>query len=140
MTAMHRWSTFFGMVTVWIVVTMIVPKFFGLQHFSQWAGMYTDSWCNVRIYSADPESGPDVKNENIMAGMTRTQPVWSAPMHNETSCAIWAQRNLCNRMSQGGWEVKWASPYFKTRYYLEPKNVCEMTIDSSFDWFRHVSI
>ena len=49
---MNRWDFFLGLMALLIVETVMVPQVFGLMHFTQWGGMYTDGWCQVHATSA----------------------------------------------------------------------------------------
>ncbi len=128
------WSAFFLAVCVVIVATMMLPSLFGMQKFTQWGAMYTDSWCQVRVYDKDPGKNSDAKSLNVLGGTTNTRPVWSAPMHNPESCAMYARNVLCGQPSADGWTVVWAQPYFKGKYYLDPVNACTLN-PGKYPWF-----
>ncbi|MEQ1849874.1 MAG: hypothetical protein ABL890_04780 [Candidatus Peribacteraceae bacterium] len=132
-------SWFFLFVCVAIVTTMMVPAAFGLQHFTQWGGMYSNSWCRIQIADRDPLTESDAQVAEVTAGFV-TQAVWSYPMHNRSTCAVWG-RKYCGKPSpQGGWTVEWVRPYFKDEYYMDPENVCTVPMPASYSsWFQDVT-
>jgi len=129
---------FFFVVVVIIVVTMMLPGIFGLQHFTQWGGMYTNSWCKVQIADKDPLLHTDARSEHIMAGLV-TRSVWSFPMHNEESCVVWSRR-YCGKQAKDGWTITWVRPHYKNEYFLDPNNACDLALPASTAiWFTDVS-
>lgn len=133
---LRPWSVFFLVVCTAIVTTMMLPAVFGMELFTQWGAMYTDSWCSVRVYDGDPLK-PETHTMNVTAGITDTSPVWSAPMHNEETCTMYARNILCGQKSTEGWTIVWARPFFKGKYFLDPQNVCDLTL-GSYEWFSPV--
>lgn len=130
------WSVCFGVVAGTIVAAMMLPGFFGLQKFTQWGAMYTDSWCRMDVYSANPNGGDDVKSEWVQASTVGPGAVFSAPMHNFMSCLMWARKVQCGRVTQDGWKVTWVSPEFKGKHFFDPQNACDVPLDPSAEWFR----
>lgn len=134
---MRPWSVFFSIITMVIVTTMVVPRVFGLQSFTQWGGMYVNGWCTA-LLSSDAPWAAGVQTESVTAGTTRTSPVWSAPQYNLGTCALWA-RSLCDKRSHAGWQVKWARPYFRDSYFLGSHvNVCAVPLPPDYSWFSDV--
>ena len=133
---LRPWSIFFLLISLSIIAGMMLPGFFGLQKFTQWAGMYTDSWCRVTAYAENPHTHPQTKSEEITASTVGAPPVYSAPMHNYDSCLMWARTVQCGRVTSGGWKVAWASPVFKGKRYIDPANACDVPLDAHAQWFR----
>ena len=127
------WSVFFGIFTVLILVTFVFPASFGMQSFTQWGGMYDDHWCNVDLYSSDPQSTPadTLRHEFRAAGRGHTF-VYSIPTHNMHSCMVWAH-TLCGRTTADGWIISWISPMFQGVHYVDPVNLCAVSLPD--DWF-----
>lgn len=116
---------------------MMMPAAFGLQHFTQWGGMYSDSWCTIQLADKNPMEHADAQIENVTAGLV-TRAVWSYPMHNKRTCAVWG-RKYCGRTAQGGWSVSWVRPHFKGEFYMDPDNMCAVHIPATFSsWFQDV--
>gem|GEM_PF-4046942 len=130
---------FFFCISVLIVITLMVPGAFGLQHFTQWGGMYSNSWCRIQVSDKNPLGNRDARTEDVTAGLV-TQSVWSYPMHNRKTCAVWGKKHCGKTAPQGGWEVTWVRPFYKNQYYLDPENVCDVTMPASYSsWFQDVT-
>jgi hypothetical protein len=129
------WSVCFGVIATAIVTCMMLPGFFGLMKFTQWGGMYTDSWCRMDTYSADPKT-EGVQSEWVQASTVGPGAVFSAPMHNFMSCLMWARKVQCGRVTKDGWKVTWVSPEFKGKHFFDPRNACDVPLDPNAEWFR----
>jgi hypothetical protein len=135
------WPIFFGFVAVVIVTTMLAPRVFGFQQFTQWGGMYIDSWCvtnvssDLRTSQLQPPADPS-QVDRLLAGDGRTSPiVWYAPMHNEVTCVAWA-RNLCGKQVPGeAWRMRTVFASFREKDLAHGANVCLLPEDPSFSWF-----
>lgn len=134
------YSVIFGVLVLCVIVTMALPRLFGLQSLTQWGGMYTDAWCNATLYSASPDtSGVQSKWHTVGTGPETTAAVWSAPMHSQDTCAIWFKKMLCGQKVSEGWTVEWVVPQYKHEKYLGDANACDIKTDPRYDWFRHVN-
>ncbi len=134
----HRtkgWSIFFAVIVVIIVTTLMLPAVFGFQKFTQWGGMFTDSWCVVQAYSDNPHTNPQAFHEEVIASLVGPPITWSPPLHNHMSCLMWAKQVQCGRVTKDGWTVKWADPVFKHVSYYAPGNACDVS-DQSGEWYR----
>jgi len=121
----RTWSYLFAVVTVIIVVTMVVPGFFGLQSFTQWGGMYVGAWCNVEFRPSTPDGGGGEK-EHVRA-----------PQHNSRTCVMWA-RDRCGKVSGKGWVVSFAHPTMNAEEILGVgANVCDLP-PADPPWFPDV--
>lgn len=141
MTHMRPWDIFFTSITVIVVVTLMIPAAFGLQNFTQWGGMYTNSWCSVWVYQSSPYvvGSENIPKERQVAGMTDgSRFVWYGNQHNEQTCALWA-RTRCGRASAAGWTIHWVVPVFKEKFFLGQGNACDVQPPNSFDWFHYDS-
>ena len=87
------WHIFFAAVSVTIASTMMMPWAFGLQHSTQWGGMYIDGWCGIEIWNEDT-------GERDFVRAPTTPPAWYATMHSRRSCIAWAQ-SWCGVQHQG---------------------------------------
>lgn len=130
------WSVCFAIIAALIVSTMMLPRYFGMQKFTQWGAMYTDSWCRMDVYSANPAGGGDVKTESVTASLVGPPAVFSSPMHNFASCLMWARKVQCSRVTGGGWKVAWVRPEFKSTFFFDPGNACDVPVDPNVEWFR----
>lgn len=134
---MKFWYIFFGAISFIIVSTMMIPSVFGLQSFTQWGGMYTDSWCNATVYSGHPED-PGVQSKWFTVAKDQTTvAVWSSPMHNQTTCAMWFREVLCGRTVPEGWKVVWVKPNYKHQEYMGDNNACDIKLELHAPWFRN---
>lgn len=131
------WSVFFALLSVVIFVTLTAPALFGLQNFTQWGGMYDDHWCHAEIYSSNPFlPGAKPKQVRITAGQIDRR-VFSAPAHNQMTCAVWV-RQFCGQKMDDGWEAVWVSPMVRGELFLEEKNVCDLaSLSATNSWFFH---
>lgn len=130
------WSLFFLGVSAAVVAAMMLPTLFGLEKYTQWGGMYTDSWCRTWVYSGDPNTGGPVSSELVVASTVGPPPVFSASMHNHAICAMWARTVQCGRVTKAGWTVRWVSPELKGVRFLGPRNACDIPLDPHAEWFR----
>ncbi len=130
------WSLAFAAVAFAIVSCLMLPGYFGLMKFTQWGAMYTDSWCRVEVYSGDP-SDENAATQSVTASTYGPGAVFSAPMHNHFSCAMWARTIQCGRTMSDGWTVVWARPVYKGNFFLDPNNACDMPLDPNAEWFRN---
>lgn len=108
-----------------IITVFMLPDIFGFFDLRQWAGMYTDAWCHVRVASASRER--PYKEMMISAGREgKTVPLWTAPSHNEETCAKWAHDILCGSTTAEGWVITVAEPQMKRSgtFLGEGINVC----------------
>jgi hypothetical protein len=129
---------FFGVCTVFIVTTLMLPQTFGFQDFRQWAGMYVDNWCQVTVSDGPPDS-PGVKQlQSIVGKLGLSNPVWTAPSHNQVSCARWAKEVMCGKVTSDGWTATYVRPFFAhERYYLGDINICDYQFPSDRPWFLY---
>ncbi|MBI1812495.1 hypothetical protein HY285_00945 [Candidatus Peregrinibacteria bacterium] len=133
---MDRWSLFFGLVSVIIVVTMMVPRLFGLHQSTQWGGMYVDGWCSLLVTAAPLESPYQSTTTVATARVTEDdRPVWYTPMHTEESCIGWAH-SFCGTPSSKGWPIVAAYAYLQGTYLLDGANICTLPFQPSFQWYR----
>ncbi|MBI3618584.1 hypothetical protein HY213_00945 [Candidatus Peregrinibacteria bacterium] len=133
---MHRWSLFFGLVSVIIVAAMMLPRLFGLHQSTQWGGMYVDGWCSLLV-APSPLPSPTVATTDIpTAQVTESdRPVWYTPMHTEESCVAWA-RSFCGTQSSKGWAIAAAYAYLQGTYLLDGADICTIPSRPSFQWYR----
>ncbi len=117
----------------------MLPAFFGLLKFTQWGGMYTDSWCHIRVYSGSPFTGAKVEEQYVIASTIGPPIVYGPPVHNHLTCLMWARTVQCGKVTPQGWTIKWASPQFKGQRYYDPKNACDIPLSPVLDWFRLAS-
>ena len=142
MAVPRPWPIFFGFISFVIVVTMLAPRVFGFQQFTQWGGMYIDSWCvtdvssGARIGKTFPPKNP-AEVDRLLAGDGRTSPiVWYAPMHNEKTCIAWA-RNLCGEQApEQAWRIGTVFATLHGKKLARGGNICLLPEDPSFSWFR----
>lgn len=133
---LRPWSLSFAAISISIVLFMMLPGIFGFQKFTQWGGMYTDSWCRVDVYAGNPHTESGVPMESVIASTVGPGAVYSAPMHNFETCLMWSRRVQCGRVTKDGWTVRWARPYFKKQYYIDPLNACDLQVQPGLEWFR----
>lgn len=133
---LRPWSLCFAAIALCVVMFMMLPGIFGFQKFTQWGGMYTDSWCRVDVYSGNPNTDSDVKMESVIASTVGPGAVYSAPMHNFETCLMWSRSVQCGRKTKEGWTVTWARPYFKKQYFIDPQNACDLQLQPGVEWFR----
>jgi hypothetical protein len=122
-----------------IITTMMVPRAFGLQGFTQWGGMYIDGWCHVAVTSApiDPEAPmPEgvMREELLASSHPVTTIVWFAPMHTSETCTQWGASFCSTPAPDGGWRVEGAYPYFRGAFTHDKTNACDRTL-SAYPWF-----
>ncbi len=132
------WSVFFALISAVIFVSLAAPALFGLQNFTQWGGMYDEHWCHADIYSSDPfdVKKPKPKQIRITAGAENRR-VFSAPAHNQMSCAVWV-RQFCGEKMKDGWTAAWVSPMLRGISFFEKQNACDITsLDSTDTWYFH---
>ncbi len=136
---MRGWHCIFLGMFLIIVVTLMLPSLFGLQNFTQWGGMYSNAWCNARVFDGNPHGAHAVYlTESQTAGTTDgTRLVWYGNQHNQETCAYWA-RTRCGRLSSKGFIIRWVTPVFKGKEYLGTFNACELP-PHSFEWFPYDS-
>lgn len=135
--SMRTWSVFCIGMTALLTVGLMIPRYFGLQNFTQWAGMYVDGWCGVDMYSANPFANPlppDLQHETVLAGGVHTTNVFDPPQFNEQTCVVWA-KTRCNRPSpEGKWHVAYVVPSLKKKQFLGKTNICDLPIEAD-SWF-----
>ncbi|MDA1209098.1 MAG: hypothetical protein O2904_03655 [bacterium] len=125
---MKKWNIFFGLATVLIVTTEVLPGALGLFSITQWGGMYTDGWCSVFTRSNPLQDlgrtpTPEETDEHFQAPTTRV--VWSAPMHTLESCFAWSQ-SWCEKSHRDGWRIYHSQPYYRQSYPFGEQNVCDL--------------
>ncbi len=132
------WSIFFGLTTVTIFVAFAAPAAFGLQNFNQWGGMYIDRWCHVDLASADPKlvTGSLLLRESQNAGEAGTRSVFTVPMHNHTTCLMWAA-SQCGGKAQGGWTIAWITASMNKQPLVQGVNICALPLPQASLWFPH---
>lgn len=128
----RAWHAFFGLVSVVIIVTMMLPHAFGLEGYTQWGGMYVDGWCNVVISRERLEDVPDAETYEIREDQHN---VWYTPMHSPRSCVAWA-RSWCTNVAPNGWTVAAAYAYHRGTYLADSADVCSLPDDPTFRWYR----
>ncbi len=128
-----------GLFALIILTTMMLPGIFGMQNVRQWAGMYVDNWCQATVYSGIPDN-PSTKSMDISVGRYGwTREVWTAPSHNQYSCARWVYDMMCMKPTTEGWVVLYARPFFTSDgYYLGNANICRYPF-TGLPWFTHAS-
>lgn len=137
---MRSWNIFFSIVTVVIVTTMVMPRFFGLQSFTQWGGMYTDGWCSAHTAAestVDLGRPPTKEEAEEFFGSPTTRSVWSAPMQNLESCLRWGQ-SWCGKEHRPGWRIYHVQPYFRGEYPWEYTNVCDLPQPDPPWFYQHI--
>lgn len=89
-----RWRGLFLTAALLVVITMMMPKVFGLQGFTQWGGMYVDRQCVVRFTGSHREYDT-YGLPQTWAHSPKTFPAWFRPMHNQQTCVAWARQHFC---------------------------------------------
>lgn len=139
LTSMFKWDIFLGICVVAVVTCLMIPRFFGLQYFTQWGGMYTDGWCSVeasdvRAATAE-ERGRGGRTERVLAGDLQSwRLVWFPPMHRAETCVAWA-RSWCGKTSPKGMPIVSVFPYFRREFLSKGLDVCQLPSNPSFRWF-----
>lgn len=130
---------FFAGISVIIVVMLMIPAVFGFQNFTQWGGMYTDSWCFAELFEMNPALHPTSRSQVLTIGKDDgTRVVLYNPQYNEQTCAARA-RTECGRTTKDGWVVNWVRPRFKAAYFMGYSNACDLPLSASSPWFIHVA-
>lgn len=134
---MRTWSVFCIGFSALLVVGLMIPRFFGLQNFTQWAGMYVDGWCGVNVYSDNPFATPpaaNVQHETFFAGAVHAMNVFDPPQFNEQTCVMWAKTRCGKPSPEGKWNVTYVVPTLKKKQFLGKTNICDLSVDSD-SWF-----
>jgi hypothetical protein len=112
-----------GAITIVIITTMMLPSLFGFQDVRQWAGMYTNTLCQIKLPSGTWYS---VGREG------ETTQVWTAPSLNPALCVRWVQDQFCTRnnlaIDRNAIEV-----YFANQKIVTDQPVCRTL--NSFPYF-----
>lgn len=128
---LRTWHPFFGFVSVVIVTTMMLPQVFGMQHFTQWGGMYVDGWCSAVVAPVSLLDKPGGETYEIREN---DKNVWYTPMHNEESCVAWV-RSHCGIVAPPGWKAVSAYAYFRGKYLENDDDICALPARPSFHWY-----
>ncbi len=120
-------------MSVVIFVVFAVPTVFGFQNFVQWGGMYDDRWCTVIAYEKNPHEDPSARSESRVPG-SDVMRVYSATMHNRTSCLAIARKS-CGMNAKDGWTATWVEPEFRRVRYMGDVNICALDLPSLDSWF-----
>ncbi len=102
----------------------MLPSVFGFQNVRQWAGMYTNTMCQIELPSGKWYT---VGREG------ETAQVWTVPSFNPDLCVRWVQDQFCTRNNLSV-DLQKIRVYFANQEIKTDAPVCSMIHSFPFFW------